>query len=157
MQPRPLRQGRRLGAVCPRYDWLNQRRAAGLLWESGQDGELERVDRCQAKFDRGEVRGGSQFFILTGGTTGIDARSASNGLPSDYFSAHSLRTRVIAHMRARGATEDNRSDRSHNTIMDNLYDYATGLGPLASTSLEGGHCLDKKDLKRMLPSARKSL
>jgi hypothetical protein len=130
-----------------------------------QDGELEGEDRCQAKCDRGEVRGGSQFLISNGGTIGndevfgaIDAIPASNGLPSDYVcSAYSLRKGAIAHMRARGATEDDRNDRGNNAIMNNLYNYATALGLLASTSLEGGHCLDKKDLKRMLPSARKSL
>jgi hypothetical protein len=36
-----------------------------------------------------------------------------------------------------------------------LHYNATGLGPLASNSVEGGHRLGKKDLKRMMPPARK--
>jgi hypothetical protein len=54
-------------------------------------------------------------------------------------------------MRAQGATEDDRRDRG------NVYDYEMGLGPLASNSLEGVHCLGKKDLKLMLPPTRKSV
>jgi hypothetical protein len=83
-----------------------------------------------------------------------------NGLPPDYFSAHSLRKGAITHMRAQGATEDDRRDRGNyaagSTVMNSVYDYATGLGPRASNSLEGGHRLDEKDLKRMIP-ARKSV
>jgi hypothetical protein len=40
--------------------------------------------------------------------------------------------------------------------MNSVYDYATGLGPRATNSLERGHRLDKKDIKRMIP-ARKSV
>jgi hypothetical protein len=91
----------------------------------------------------------------------IKKTCASNGLPPDYFSAHSLRKGAITHMRAQGASEDDRRDRGNyaagSTVMNSVYDYATGLGPLASNSLEGGHRLDKKDLKRMLPPARKSV
>ena len=91
----------------------------------------------------------------------IKKTCASNGLPPDYFSAHSLRKGAITHMRAQGATEDDRRDRGNyaagSTVMNGVYDYATGLGPLASNSLEGGHRLDKKDLKRLLPPGRKSV
>ena len=91
----------------------------------------------------------------------IKKTCASNGLPPDYFSAHSLRKGAITHMRAQGASEDDRRDRGNyaagSTVMNSVYDYATGLGPLASNSLEGGHRLDKKDLKRMIPPARKSV
>ena len=64
-------------------------------------------------------------------------------------------------MRAQGASEDDRQDRGNyaagSTVMNNVYDYATGLGPLSSNSLEGGHRLDKKGLQRILPPARKSV
>ena len=90
----------------------------------------------------------------------IKKTCTSNGLPPDYFSAHSLRKGAITHMRAQGATEDDRRDRGNysagSTVMNSVYDYATGLGPRASNSLEGGHRLDKKDIKRMIP-ARKSV
>ena len=91
----------------------------------------------------------------------IKRTCVSNGLPPDYFSAHSLRKGAITHMRSQGATEDDRRDRGNysagSTVMNGVYDYATGLGPLASNSLEGGHRLDKKDLKRLLPPGRKSV
>ena len=91
----------------------------------------------------------------------IKETCASNGLPPDYFSAHSLRKGAITHMRAQGATEDDRRDRGNyaagSTVMNNVYDYATGLGPRASNSLEGGHRLDKNDLQRMVPPTRKSV
>lgn len=103
------------------------------------------------------------LVCLTGRTVRDEIKKtcASNGLPPDYFSAHSLRKGAITHMRAQGASEDDRRDRGNyaagSTVMNNVYDYATGLGPLASNSLEGGHRLDKKDLKRLLPPKRKSV
>jgi integrase len=49
---------------------------------------------------------------------------ASSGLPPDYFSAHSLRKGAITHMRAQGATEDDRRDRgnyaSGSTVMNSV-------------------------------------
>jgi hypothetical protein len=77
----------------------------------------------------------------------IKKTCASNGLPPDYFSAHSPRKGAITHMRAQVAMEDDRRDRGNyaagSTVMNSVYDYAIGLGPLASSSLEGGHRLDK--------------
>jgi hypothetical protein len=85
---------------------------------------------------------------------------ACNGLPPDYFSAHSLRKGAITHMQAQGASEDDPRDRGNYavgyTVMNSEYDHATGLGPLATNSLEGGHRLDKKDLNRMIPPSSKS-
>lgn len=90
----------------------------------------------------------------------IKRTCSSNGLPPDYFSSHSLRKGAVTHMRGKGASEDDRRDRGNyaagSTVMNDVYDYATGLGPRASNSLEGGHRLEKKDLKRMIP-ARKSV
>jgi hypothetical protein len=40
--------------------------------------------------------------------------------------------------------------------MNTTYDYASGLGPLGSNSLEGGHKLSKSDIQRLLPPAMKS-
>jgi hypothetical protein len=66
------------------------------------------------------------------------------GLPELYFSSHSLRKGAITHMRALGASEDDRRERGMfavgSNVMNTTYDYAvTGLGPSASNSLEGGH------------------
>ena len=62
-----------------------------------------------------------------------------NGLPPDYFSAHSLRKGGITHMRAQGVTEDDRRDRGNyaagSKVINTTYDYATGLGPVASNGL----------------------
>lgn len=101
--------------------------------------------------------------VLTGRTVRDEIKTTclNNGLPPDYFSAHSLRKGAITHMRAQGASEDDRRDRGNyapgSQVMNQTYDYAAGLGPLASNSLEGGHRLNKKDLKRMIPPARKSV
>ena len=101
--------------------------------------------------------------VLTGRTVRDEIKTTclNNGLPPDYFSAHSLRKGAITHMRAQGATEDDRRDRGNyapgSQVMNQTYDYATGLGPLASNSLEGGHRLDKRDLKRLIPPVRKSV
>ena len=85
----------------------------------------------------------------------------SNGLPPAYFSSHSLRKGAITHMRATGATEEDRRDRGNysagSQVMNQTYDYAVGLGPLASNSLPGGRRLDLNDVKRLIPATRKSL
>ena len=64
-------------------------------------------------------------------------------------------------MRAQGASEDDRRDRGNyaagSQVMNQMYNYATGLGPRASNSLEGGHRLGKEDLKRMIPPTGKSV
>jgi hypothetical protein len=84
-----------------------------------------------------------------------------NGLPPNYFSAHSLRKGSITHMRAQGATEDDRRDRGNYTagsqVMNTTYDYATGLGPLASNNLEGGREPTLTDFKRLIQARRRSL
>ena len=83
------------------------------------------------------------------------------GLPEWYFSSHSLRKGAITHMRALGASEDDRRERgmfaAGSTVMNTTYDYAvTGLGPSASNSLEGGHKPTLNDLKRLVPAVRQS-
>lgn len=84
----------------------------------------------------------------------------SNGLPPAYFSSHSLRKGAITHMRATGATEEDRRDRGNysagSQVMNQTYDYAVGLGPLASNSLPGGRRLGLRDVKRLIPATRKS-
>ena len=81
-----------------------------------------------------------------------------NGLPPTYFSSHSLRKGAITHMRALGASEDDRRDRENyapgSQVMNNTYDYATGLGPLASNSLVGGYKPTLRDVKRLIPPVR---
>jgi hypothetical protein len=81
------------------------------------------------------------------------------GLPDLYFSAHSLRKGAITHMRALGASEDDRRERGMfavgSTVMNATYDYAvTGLGPSASNSLQKGQKPTVNDLKRVIPAAR---
>ena len=83
------------------------------------------------------------------------------GLPPLYFSSHSLRKGAITHMRALGASEDDRRERGNfaqgSTVMNSTYDYAvTGLGPSASNSLDGGRKPSIKDLKRLVPAVRQS-
>ena len=84
-----------------------------------------------------------------------------NKLPPDYFSAHSLRKGAITQMRALGASEDDRRDRGsyapNSQVMNETYDYATGLGPLASNSLRGGYKPTITDVKRLIPAERQSL
>ena len=84
-----------------------------------------------------------------------------NGLPQDYFSSHSLRKGAITQMRALGSSEEDRRDRGNyapgSQVMNNTYDYATGLGPLAANSLAGGYKPDLTDLKRLIPAVRRSI
>jgi hypothetical protein len=100
--------------------------------------------------------------VLSGRTVRDELKKTceANGLPASYFSSHSLRKGGITHMRAQGSTEEDRRDRGNysagSQVMNNTYDYATGLGPLASNSLEGGHRLSKADLRRLLPPGKKS-
>ena len=79
-------------------------------------------------------------------------------LPPRYFSSHSLRKGGITHMRAAGATEDDRRDRGNyaagSQVMNQTYDYATGLGPLAANSLSGGYQPSISDVQRLLPAKR---
>lgn len=80
------------------------------------------------------------------------------GLPPDYFSSHSLRKGAITHMRANGASEDDRRDRGNyapgSQVMNSTYDYVTGLGPLASNSLPGACQPTVTDLQRIVPASR---
>jgi integrase len=84
-----------------------------------------------------------------------------NGLPSAYFSSHSLRKVAVTHMRAAGATEEDRRDRGNysagSQVMNQTYDYAVGLGPLASNSLPSAWRLGLRDVKLLIPTARSSL
>jgi hypothetical protein len=103
-----------------------------------------------------------KIAVLTGRTIRDELKRTCeiNKLPPDYFSSHSLRKGAITHMRAQGATEDDRRDRGNysagSNVRNSTYDYATGLGPLGSNSLEGGHRFDKSDLQRLLPPAKKA-
>ena len=80
------------------------------------------------------------------------------GFPPNHFSSHSLRKGAITHMRANGASEDDRRDRGNyapgSQVMNTTYDYSTGLGPLASNSLPGAQQPTVTDIQRILPAAR---
>lgn len=84
----------------------------------------------------------------------------NHGLPPAYFSSHSLRKGAITHMRATGASEEDRRDRGNysagSQVMNQTYDYAVGLGPLASNSLPGGRRLGLRDVKLLIQVIRKS-
>ena len=88
----------------------------------------------------------------------IKAACKVRGLPPALFSSHSVRKGAITHMRASGATEDDRRDRGNyapgSQVMNQTYDYATGLGPLAANSLLGGHKPTVEDIHRLIPAAR---
>ena len=61
-------------------------------------------------------------------------------------------------MRANGVSEDDRRDRGNyapgSQVMNNTYDYVTGLGPLASNSLPGACQPTLTNIQRILPAAR---
>ena len=88
----------------------------------------------------------------------VKAACAIRGLPPALFSSHSLRKGSITHMRASGVTEDDRRDRGNyapgSQVMNQTYDYATGLGPLAANGLQGGYRPTVVDVHRLIPAAR---
>jgi hypothetical protein len=88
----------------------------------------------------------------------LKTQCALQGLPADFFSSHSLRKGAITHMRATGATEDDRRDRggyaAGSQIMFSTYDYATGLGPLASNGLNHAAAPGLTELTRLVPAQR---
>ena len=69
-----------------------------------------------------------------------------------------LRKGAITHMCTTGATEEDRGIRRSAglQVMTQTYDCAVGLGPLASNSLPGGRRLCMRNIKRLIPAARKS-
>ena len=103
---------------------------------------------------------GGRSVSLTGKTVRTQVKSACalHGLPPAHFSSHSLRKAGITHMRSAGATEDDRRDRGNyapnSQVMNQTYDYATGLGPLASNSLVGGVIPSVIDVRRLIPAPR---
>ena len=118
------------------------------------------------------ARGSDELFSVrtTAGTkTALTGRTVRDqiketcrrlGLPPNHFSSHSLRKGAVTHMRAAGASEDDRRDRGNyapgSQVMNTTYDYATGLGPLAANGLPGGYQPIVTDLHRILPAIRPS-
>ena len=100
--------------------------------------------------------------ILSGSAVREELKNTcrQHGLPPDLFSSHSLRKGTITHMRALGTTESDRRDRGNysagSQVMNMTYDYATGLGPLASNSLTGGYRPTVEDVRRLIPATRQS-
>jgi hypothetical protein len=88
----------------------------------------------------------------------IKAEAVSAGLPPDLFSSHSLRKGSITHMRATGASEDDRRDRGgyapDSQIMHETYDYVSGLGALAASGLPQARVPDATDVRRLIPAKR---
>ena len=60
-------------------------------------------------------RSDGHLMPMTGRTVRDELKKTCehNGLPRAYFSSHSLRKGAITHMRAQGASEDNRRDRGN--------------------------------------------
>ena len=62
-------------------------------------------------------------------------------------------------MRSLGASEDDRRDRGNyapnSQVMNLTYDYSAGIGPLASNSVVGGYKPTIKDVRRLIPTARR--
>ena len=81
-------------------------------------------------------------------------------LPPTYFSSHSLRKASITAMRSAGVSEDDRRDRGNyapgSQVMNDTYDYSSGMGPLAANSLEGGRKVSVSDIQRLIPIPRGS-
>ena len=79
-------------------------------------------------------------------------------LPPNSFISHSLRKGAVTDMRANGVSEDDRCDRGNyapgSQDMNETYDYAIGLGPLASNDLPGAMQPTITDLQRILPATR---
>jgi hypothetical protein len=125
---------------------------AAWLTHSGNCGSDEVFSFCKQD---------GTISVLTGRTVRDELKTTceKNGLPPSFFSSHSLRKGGITHMRAQGSTEEDRRDRGNysagSLVMNDTYDYATGLGPLASNSIAGGHKLSKDDIKRLLPAGKK--
>ena len=119
---------------------------------------------------RSGARGGDALFSVrnaAGAKTSLTGRAVRDhikdtcrrlGLPPNHFSSHSLRKGAVTHMRANGASEDDRRDRGNyapgSQVMHTTYDYVTGLGPLASNSLPGAQQPIITDLQRILPAIR---
>lgn len=86
----------------------------------------------------------------------LKAQCALQGLPPDHFSSHSLRKGAITHMRATGASEDDRRDRGGysdgSQLIHTTYNYATGLGPLAASGLEDAVAPGVVDVLRLIPA-----
>jgi integrase len=82
-------------------------------------------------------QGDGTLSMLSGRTVRGELKRTceANDLPASYFSSHSLRKGGITHMRAQGSTEEDRRDRGNysagSQVMNNTYDYATGLGRTA--------------------------
>ena len=120
---------------------------------------------------RSGARGTDELFSVrnaAGDKTSLTGRAVRDqiketcrrlGLPPNYFSSHSLRKGAVTHMRANGVvSEDDRRDRGNyapgSQVMNDTYDYAVGLGPLASNDLPGAVQPTITDLQRILPAAR---
>jgi hypothetical protein len=119
---------------------------------------------------RSGTRGSDELFSIRsagGAKTSLSGRTVRDhikdtcrrlGLPPSHFSSHSLRKGAVTHMRANGVSEDDRRDRGNyapgSQVMNNTYDYVTGLGPLASNSLPGAQPPTITDIQRILPAAR---
>ena len=82
----------------------------------------------------------------------------AQGLPPNFFSSHSFRKGGVTHMRAAGASEDDRRDRTGHApgslLLNTTYDFAPGRGPLAANSLVGGRRPTITDVKKLIPVKR---
>jgi hypothetical protein len=100
---------------------------------------------------------------LTGRSVREEVKStcALYGLDPDGFSSHSLRKGGITHMGSLGSSAEHMLARGgyspNSRVMSQIYDQSVGLGPLGSSSLQGGRKPTVKDIKRLQPARRRSL
>jgi hypothetical protein len=100
---------------------------------------------------------------LTGRAVREEVKStcALYGLDPECFSSHSLRKGGITHMGSLGSSAEHMLARGgyapNSRVMSQIYDQSVGLGPLGSSSLQGGRKPTVKDIKRLLPARRQSL
>ena len=100
---------------------------------------------------------------LTGRAVREEVKStcALYGLDPECFSSHSLRKGGITHMGSLGSSAEHMLARGgyapNSRVLSQIYDQSVGLGPLGSSSLQGGRKPTVKDIKRLLPARRQSL
>ena len=81
------------------------------------------------------------------------------GLDPKFFSAHSLRKASMTHMRAMGASVEDRRERGNysdnSQVLNTTYDYSTaGHGVLSSSSIGGGVAVGVEDIRRYIPASQ---
>ena len=105
---------------------------------------------------------GDRVF-LTGRSVREEVKSTCGlfGLDPEYFSSHSIRKGGITQMGALGSSAEHMLARGgyapNSRVMSQIYDQSVGLGPLGSSSLQGGRKPTATDVARLQPARGRSL